>query len=57
MTGAIGALAGAWLFTGSIRNSVILLTCTSLAIVSVFQLRPLIAPGPMNCHAEELARD
>lgn len=57
ITGALGALGGAWLFTGSVRSSVILLASASASVVCVFLLRPSICPDPIVHHPAELARD
>ena len=57
ITGALGALGGAFVFTGGVRNSMMLMTFASLAMVSVFLLRRLICGGPIVHHAQALARD
>ena len=57
VTGSLGALGGAMLFTGSVRNSVTLMAAASLATVLVFLLRPVICPDTIVHHPRELARD
>jgi DHA1 family bicyclomycin/chloramphenicol resistance-like MFS transporter len=56
-TGAAGALGGAIIYDGSVRNSVTIFAGVSIVTVAVFLLRPLIAPGPFVHHEDELARD
>jgi DHA1 family bicyclomycin/chloramphenicol resistance-like MFS transporter len=55
--GAVGALTAAVIYDGSIRNAVILMAGSGLLVTCVFLARPLIAPGPIVHHPEELARD
>jgi len=55
--GASGAIAGALLYDGSVRNSVTIIATVSAITVTVFLLKPLIAPGPFMHHPSELARD
>jgi len=55
--GAAGAICGAIIYDGSVRNSVLIVAMVSLATVTMFLLRPLIAPGPFVHHEDELARD
>jgi DHA1 family bicyclomycin/chloramphenicol resistance-like MFS transporter len=55
--GASGAIAGALLYDGSVRNSVTIIAAVSTVTVTVFLLKPLIAPGPFMHHPDELARD
>ncbi len=55
--GAAGALVAATIYDGSVRNSVLIMAVTGLAVTAVFLLRPLFAPGDLVHHAEELARD
>lgn len=57
IAGASGALIGAWLYDGSVRNSVIIMAITGIAVTGIFLLRPLLAPGPLVHHPQELARD
>ena len=55
--GAGGALLAAFIYDGSVRNSVIIMATVGLLMTSVFLLRPLIAPGDLVHHPDELARD
>lgn len=55
--GAMGAIGGAALYDGSVRNTVIIMASAGAATTGVFFLRPLIAPGPIVDHPDELARD
>ena len=57
LAGAGGALLGAVIYNGSVRNAVIIIASAGLATSLIFLLRPLIAPGPFVHHPEELARD
>ena len=54
--GAGGALLGAMIYDGSVRHSVLLMATVAALVTAVFVLRPLIAPGPMLHHPDELAR-
>jgi DHA1 family bicyclomycin/chloramphenicol resistance-like MFS transporter len=55
--GAAGALGGAMIYNGSVRNSIIIMAVVSAMTTGIFLLRPLIAPGPVVHHPNELARD
>ena len=57
VSGASGALAGALIYDGSVRNSVLLIGVAGVATLGTFLLRPLIAPGPLVSHADEPDRD
>ncbi len=57
LLGATGAIIGALLYNGSIRNSVLLIGIAGTATLSIFLLRPVIAPGPLVHHPGALARD
>jgi DHA1 family bicyclomycin/chloramphenicol resistance-like MFS transporter len=57
ITGAAGAIVGAIIYDGSVRNSVTIIASTSIITVAMFLFRPLIAPGPFVHHPDELARD
>lgn len=54
---ASGAMIGAIIYDGSVRNSVIIMATIGLATTGVFLLRPLIAPGDLVHHTEEIAPD
>jgi DHA1 family bicyclomycin/chloramphenicol resistance-like MFS transporter len=55
--GATGALLAAAIYDGSVRNSVLIMAIAGLTVTLVFLLRPLIAPGDLVHHPDELARD
>ncbi len=55
--GASGAILGALIYDGSVRNAVIIMASTGTLTAGIFLLRPLIVPGPLVHHQDELARD
>jgi DHA1 family bicyclomycin/chloramphenicol resistance-like MFS transporter len=55
--GATGALLGAAIYDGSVRNVVIIMGIACALVTIIFLLKPLIAPGPLVHHPDELARD
>jgi DHA1 family bicyclomycin/chloramphenicol resistance-like MFS transporter len=55
--GATGALLGAAIYDGSLHNSIVIIGAAGLAVTLVFVMRPLIAPGDLVHHPDELARD
>jgi len=57
LVGATGALVAAAIYDGSVRNSVLLMAISALAVTCVFLLRPFIAPGDLVHHPHELARN
>lgn len=57
LAGAAGAIGGAIIYDGSVRNSVAIIALTAATTVVMFLLRPLIAPGPLVHHPDVLARD
>ena len=57
LAGAAGALFAALIYDGSVRNSIIIMASVGLVTTIVFLLRPLIAPGPLTHHPDELARE
>lgn len=57
LAGASGALLAAIIYDGSVRNSVIIMAIVGLSVTGIFLLRPLIAPGSLVHHPDELARD
>ena len=54
---ATGALLGATIYDGTVRNAVLIMASVGLLATIVFLLRPLIAPGDLVHHPDELARD
>ncbi len=57
LMGAAGALIAAGIYDGSVRNSIIIMATVGIIVTVVFLLRPLIAPGDLVHHPDELARD
>ena len=57
LAGAAGALIGAIIYDGTVRNSVIIMATVGIVVTCVFLLRPLIAPGDLVHHPDVLARD
>jgi DHA1 family bicyclomycin/chloramphenicol resistance-like MFS transporter len=55
--GASSAIIGAAIYDGSVRNSIVITASSAALIVIVFLLKPVIAPGPLHHHPDELARD
>ncbi len=55
--GASGAVIGAMIYDGSVRNAVLVMAVAGIATASVFLLRPWICPDPMVHHPDELARN
>lgn len=55
VVGATGALLGAAIYDGSIRNAVIIIGLVGVLVAAVFLARPLIAPNIVH-HPDELAR-
>lgn len=55
--GTAGAIGGAMLYNGSVRNTVILMGSVGVMTVVILLLQPLIVPGPIYHHPDELARD
>ncbi len=54
--GASGALVGAMIYDGTVRNAVIIMGAVGVLVVCVFVLRPWICPHIVH-HPDELARD
>ncbi len=57
LSAAAGALVAAVIYDGTIRNSIIIMATVGMIVTGVFLLRPLIAPGDLVHHPDELARD
>jgi DHA1 family bicyclomycin/chloramphenicol resistance-like MFS transporter len=57
ISSAVGALVGAAIYDGTVRNAVLLMAIMGFLVALVFVLRPLIAPGDFVHHPDELARD
>ena len=56
IVGACGAIFAAMIYDGSVRNTVLFMAGAGLSILAVYLLRPLICPGPLVRHPDELAR-
>ncbi len=57
LIGGFGALLGALIYDGSVRNATIILGVSGTLTAAIFFLRPLIITGPLVHHPDELARD
>jgi DHA1 family bicyclomycin/chloramphenicol resistance-like MFS transporter len=55
--GASGAILGATIYNGTLRNAVLIIGGAGIVMLLIFLLRPLICGGPIVHHQEELARD
>tara|TARA_R110002096_G_scaffold21113_4_gene69025 strand:+ start:4001 stop:5227 length:1227 start_codon:yes stop_codon:yes gene_type:complete len=55
--GASGAILGALIYDGTVRNTVLIMGSAGALTTAIFILRPLLAPGPLVHHPDELARD
>ena len=55
--GASGAILGALIYDGSVRNAVIIMATAGIVTAGIFLFRPLIVPEPLVHHRDELARD
>lgn len=56
VSSAIGALLGAALYDGSVRNATIIMGVIGVSVAMVYMVRPLICPAIVH-HPKELARD
>lgn len=57
VSSACGALLGAAIYNGSVRNATITMGVIGVAVAIVYLLRPVICPAPIVHHPRELARD
>ena len=57
LAGASGALLAAFIYDGSVRNSVLIIACVGSVVTMIFLARPLICPQRIVRHPDELARD
>ena len=57
LIGGGGAILGALIYNGSVRNATIILGVSGILTAVVFFMRPWIAPGSLVHHPDELARD
>lgn len=54
---ASGAVLGALIYDGTVRNATVIMAATGAITAGVYLLRPLLVPGPLVHHPDELARD
>lgn len=57
LIGAGGAVFGALLYDGTVRNVVLMIGSAGMLTAAVFLMRPIICRKPMVHHPDELARD
>ncbi|MGI9199691.1 MAG: multidrug effflux MFS transporter [Woeseiaceae bacterium] len=57
IVGASGALMGAAMYNGSVRNVVVIMGCAGVTTAAIFLARPLLCPKGLVQHPQELARD
>jgi MFS transporter, DHA1 family, multidrug resistance protein len=57
VVGATGAILGASIYDGTLRNAVLIIGGVGLVMLLIFLLRPLICGGPIAHRPEEPARD
>ena len=57
VAGASGAILGAAIYNGTLRNAILIIGCVGLVMLLIFLLRPLICGKPIVHHPEDLARD
>jgi DHA1 family bicyclomycin/chloramphenicol resistance-like MFS transporter len=56
LCGAAGAIIGARIYDGTVRNAIMIMAGVGILIVVIFSLKPLICPKLVQ-HPDELARD
>ena len=57
VVGASGAILGASIYDGTMRNTVLIIGGAGLVMLVIFLLRPMICGGPIVHRQEQLARD
>ena len=57
VAGASGAILGALIYDGSVRNAVIIMATTGTVTAGIFLLRSFIVPEPLVHNRDDLARD
>jgi DHA1 family bicyclomycin/chloramphenicol resistance-like MFS transporter len=57
VAGASGAILGALIYDGTVRNAVLIMAVAGTVTAAIFLLRPLIVPEPLVHNPDELARD
>ncbi len=53
IAGASGALLGAAIYDGTIRNTVLIMGCAGTGVAIVYLMRPVICPEPLVHHPDE----
>ena len=56
IAGATGALLGALIYDGTVRNSVIIMGVIGASVTAIYLMKPVICPAIVH-HPDELARD
>ncbi len=57
IAGASGAILGALIYDGSVRNAVLIMATAGTVTAGIFLLRSFIVPGPLVHNRDDLARD
>ncbi len=57
VVGASGAILGALIYDGTVRNAVIIMAIAGTVTTGIFLLRPLFIPTPTEHQRDDLARD
>ena len=57
LIGASGAVFGALLYDGTVRNAVLMIATAGIVTALVYTMRPVICRKPLVHHPDELARD
>jgi DHA1 family bicyclomycin/chloramphenicol resistance-like MFS transporter len=57
VVGATGAILGASIYDGTVRNAVLIIGGAGMVMLVIFLSQPLICGGPIVHHPEELVRD
>ncbi|MEM6511544.1 MAG: multidrug effflux MFS transporter [Pseudomonadota bacterium] len=57
VSGATGAIVGAFIYDGSVRSATLIIALVTVAMTSVFIARPLICPDGCEAAPDVLARD
>lgn len=57
IAGAAGAILGAAIYDGSVRNAVIIIAGAGVLTAVIFLMKPLLVPGGIVNHSQELPRD
>jgi DHA1 family bicyclomycin/chloramphenicol resistance-like MFS transporter len=57
IAGSVGAITGAIIFNGSVRNSVLIISIAGLSSVLIFVAKPLILRRPLSTDPDVMSRD